>query len=56
MAGLDPITLEVVQNGLLTITKEMDFVIARTARSVLWQESGDYSTAILTLNGEVVSQ
>lgn len=56
MARLDPITLEVVQNGLLTITKEMDFVIARTARSVLWQESGDYSTAILTPNGDMVSQ
>ncbi len=56
MARLDPITLEVVQNGLLTITKEMDFVIARTARSVLWQESGDYSTAILTPSGDMVSQ
>jgi N-methylhydantoinase B len=58
MAGLatDPITFEVVQNGLRTITQEMDFVIARTARSVLWQESGDYSTAILTPNGDMVSQ
>jgi N-methylhydantoinase B len=53
---VDPITLEVVQNGLLTITKEMDFVIARTARSVLWQESGDYSTAILAPNGDMISQ
>jgi N-methylhydantoinase B len=53
---IDPITLEVVQNGLLTITKEMDFVIARTARSVLWQESGDYSTAILAPNGDMISQ
>jgi N-methylhydantoinase B len=53
---VDPITLEVVQNGLLTITKEMDFVIARTARSVLWQESGDYSTAILAPDGDMISQ
>ena len=56
MAAVNPITLEVVQNGLLTITKEMDFIIARTARSVLWQESGDYSTAILAPNGDMVAQ
>jgi N-methylhydantoinase B len=54
--AVDPITLEVVQNALLTITREMDFVIARTARSVLWQESGDYSTAILAADGDMVSQ
>ena len=56
MAAVDPITLEVVQNGLLTITREMDFLIARTARSVLWQESGDYSTAILAPDGDMVAQ
>jgi N-methylhydantoinase B len=54
--AVDPITLEVVQNGLLTITREMDFIIARTARSVLWQESGDYSTAVLAPNGDMVAQ
>jgi N-methylhydantoinase B len=53
---INPITLEVIHNGLLTSTKEMDFVIARTARSVLWQESGDYSTAILSRTGDMVAQ
>ena len=53
---VDPVTLEVLRNSLLTITKEMDFIIGRTSRATLWQESGDYSTAILTRYGEMVAQ
>lgn len=53
---VDPVTLEVLRNSLLTVTKEMDFIIGRTSRATLWQESGDYSTAILTRDGEMVAQ
>lgn len=53
---VDPVTLEVLRNSLLTVTKEMDFIIGRTSRATLWQESGDYSTAILTGNGDMVAQ
>lgn len=53
---VDPVTLEVLRNALLTVTKEMDFIIGRTSRATLWQESGDYSTAILTRDGEMLAQ
>ncbi|MBI2849189.1 MAG: hydantoinase B/oxoprolinase family protein [Chloroflexi bacterium] len=54
--SLDPATLEVLRNALLTVTKEMEYVVGRTSRSTFWVETGDYSTAILTAEGQVVAQ
>ncbi|MBI4319763.1 MAG: hydantoinase B/oxoprolinase family protein [Chloroflexi bacterium] len=53
---IDPVTLEVVRNALLTIAKEMEYVVGRTSRSMFWVETGDYSTAILTPDGQMVAQ
>ncbi|MBI4320590.1 MAG: hydantoinase B/oxoprolinase family protein [Chloroflexi bacterium] len=53
---IDPVTLEVVRNALLTITKEMEYVVGRTSRSNFWVETGDYSTAVLTADGLMVAQ
>ncbi|MBI4318656.1 MAG: hydantoinase B/oxoprolinase family protein [Chloroflexi bacterium] len=54
--AVDPVTLEVVRNALLTITREMEYVVGRTSRSMFWVETGDYSTAILTADGQMVAQ
>jgi N-methylhydantoinase B len=53
---IDPITLEVIRNGLLTAADEMKSVVLRTAYSQLWKEAGDLSCALLSVSGEVVAQ
>ncbi|MDP2726525.1 MAG: hydantoinase B/oxoprolinase family protein, partial [Dehalococcoidia bacterium] len=55
-SSIDPVTLEVVRNALLTITREMEYVVGRTSRSTFWIETGDYSTAILTAEGQMIAQ
>lgn len=54
--SVDPITLEVIRNALLTVTSEMKNVVVRTALSPLWKDAGDVSCAILTRNAETVAQ
>ena len=53
---IDPITLEVIRNALLTVTSEMKNVVVRTAVSPLWKDAGDVSCAILTPQAELVAQ
>ena len=53
---IDPITLEVIRNALLTVTSEMKNVVVRTAVSPLWKDAGDVSCAILTRQAELVAQ
>ena len=53
---VDPITLEVIRNVLLTITSEMKNVVVRTAVSPLWKDAGDVSCAILTDTADLVAQ
>ena len=53
---IDPITLEVIRNALLTVTSEMKNVVVRTAVSPLWKDAGDVSCAILTPRAELVAQ
>lgn len=54
--AVDPITLEVIRNGLLTAADEMKSVVLRTAYSQLWKEAGDLSCALLSTTGECVAQ
>ncbi|XAS74315.1 hydantoinase B/oxoprolinase family protein [Micrococcaceae bacterium Sec5.1] len=54
--AVDPITLEVIRNGLLTAADEMKSVVLRTAYSQLWKEAGDLSCALLSTSGECVAQ
>ena len=51
----DPITLEVVQNGLSAIADEMALVIMRTAYSTIVRDSMDYSTGICDREGRIVA-
>jgi N-methylhydantoinase B len=56
LSKVDPFTLEVIRNALLTVTGEMKTVVVRTAISPLWKDAGDVSCAILTRNADVVAQ
>lgn len=53
---IDPITLEVIRNGLLTAVQEMKAVVVKTAYSPLWKEAGDLSCGLLTPDCEVIAQ
>ncbi len=52
----DPITLEVVKNGLASIADEMALVVARSAYSLVVRDTMDYSTALCDRRGQLVAQ
>ena len=54
--SLDPITLAVVQNRLDHIARQMGWVMIRTARSPIFNQSHDFSCFISDPTGTVVSQ
>jgi len=53
---IDPITLEVIQNGLNSLVDEMALTVMRTAYSGVVKDALDYSTAFCDRNGEMVAQ
>ena len=56
MADLDPITFEVIRNGLLAGAAEMKVGVMRSSFSTLWREAGDLSCAIMTPQAELIAQ
>jgi N-methylhydantoinase B len=52
----DPVTLEVVRNGLYAIAEEMSVIIMRSARSPLLKEAGDLSSALTDAEGRLIAQ
>lgn len=56
MAGVDPITLEVVRARLDGIVREMQVAVLRTGYSTIIRESHDFSCAIMDRAGGVVGQ
>lgn len=56
MRKIDPITFEIVRNGLLTVTAQMKIVVKNSAFSTLWREAGDLSCAILDREANVIAQ
>jgi N-methylhydantoinase B len=54
--AIDPITLEVIKNGLSSVADEMALVIMRSAYSPVVRDTMDYSTALCDRNGAVVAQ
>ena len=52
---LDPITVELIQTRLTSIVREMRTVIIRTAYSHMIIEGHDFSSAVLTADGELVA-
>jgi N-methylhydantoinase B len=53
---IDPITLEVVTEGLISIVREMRAAVFRTARSVAIYEAKDFSCGLFDTASQVVAQ
>ncbi len=56
MPELDPITLEVITEGLISVVREMRATVFRTARSVAIHEARDFSCGLFDPTGQVVAQ
>ena len=54
--GLDPITLEIIWNGLLSITDECFITLMRSAYSTNIKERHDHSIAIADAKGRLIAQ
>lgn len=53
---LDPITLEVIRNGLISVAREMGITLLRTSYSPILNEGKDFSTALFDGEGQMVAQ
>lgn len=53
---MNPVTLEVVRNGLYAIAEEMSVIVMRSARSPLLKEAGDLSSALTDAQGCLIAQ
>ncbi|MHA3791903.1 hydantoinase B/oxoprolinase family protein [Sphingomonas sp. YL-JM2C] len=54
--GIDPVTLEIVKNGLSSVADEMALVILRTAYSPTVRDGMDFSTAVFDREGRTIAQ
>ena len=52
---VDPITLELIAEGLTSIVREMRAIVIRTAYSAMIHEGHDFSCAILTAGGDLLA-
>lgn len=55
-SNVDAITLEVMRNALQSVAEEMGVTLIRTALSINIKDRRDCSTAIYTVNGDLVAQ
>ena len=53
---LDPVTMALVQNRLDHITKQMGWVMTRTARSPIFNHAHDFSCFLVDRDGVIVAQ
>ena len=56
MSSVDPITLEVIRNGLSSIADEMALIIMRSAYSPVVRDIMDYSTGLCDREGRIIAQ
>jgi N-methylhydantoinase B len=54
--GIDPITLEVIRHGLVSITNQIDANIKRTAFSPYIYEYNDFAVGLVGADGQLVAQ
>jgi N-methylhydantoinase B len=54
--GIDPVTFEVLRNGLDAIADEMAYTIVRSARSTMIKDCMDYSASLCTAAGDLIAQ
>ena len=55
-ADLDPITLEVIRHGLVSITNQIDANIKRTAFSPYIYEYNDFAVGLVGVEGQLIAQ
>ena len=53
--AVDPVTVEIVRNGLLAVTEEMKTNLMRTAYNLIIYEALDFTVGLFTKEGETVS-
>ena len=53
---VDPITIEVIRHGIISITDQIDANMTRTAFSPYIYEYKDYAVGIVSANGELIAQ
>ncbi|BCH28174.1 5-oxoprolinase [Mesorhizobium sp. L-8-10] len=56
MSSVDPITLEVIRNGLASVADEMALIIMRSAYSPVVRDIMDYSTGLCDPQGRIIAQ
>ena len=54
--GSDPVTRQIVANGLATVADEMATTIFRTAHSTVVRDAMDFSAALCSATGETIAQ
>lgn len=54
--SINPVTLELVRNGLESVVDEMSLIVYRTAYSGILRENMDFSTAFCDAKGQLVAQ
>src|ERR1700723_1695006 len=52
---IDPVTVEVVRNGLIAVTEEMKTNLMRTAYNMIIYEALDFTVGLFTAKGETIS-
>src|SRR5262249_16495462 len=55
-ATIDPITLEVIRHGLVSITNQIDANIKRTAFSPYVYEYNDFAVGLTDADGQLIAQ
>jgi N-methylhydantoinase B len=53
--AVDPVTVEIIRNGLLAVTEEMKTNLTRTAYNLIIYEALDFTVGLFTANGDTVS-
>jgi len=56
MNNIDPITLEVIRNGLASVGDEMALIVMRSAYSPVVRDIMDYSTGLCDSQGRIIAQ
>src|SRR5205085_11783428 len=52
---VDPVTVEIIRNGLLAVTEVMKTILTRTAYNLIIYEALDFTVGLFTINGDTVS-
>src|SRR5262245_30718529 len=53
--AVDPVTVEIVRNGVMAVTEEMKTNLTRTAYNMIIYEALDFTVGLFTAKGETVS-